>query len=84
VTEEWDRTGELFQREEAVRIGILLEAQGLEEVRLNNKDGRLRAHYVRGKLIFPRERAAPSIEFHEHSEPEPQAAPQVEFGADPE
>ena len=64
VTEEWDRTGELFQMDEATRIGDLLYATGVDEVLLSDKRGRLRAHYVKGTLVYPRARAAPSVEFH--------------------
>ncbi|MEE8556897.1 MAG: hypothetical protein V3T14_03320, partial [Myxococcota bacterium] len=64
VTEEWDRTGELFQMDEATRIGDLLYATGVDEVLLSDKRGRLRAHYVKGTLVYPRAPAAPNIEFH--------------------
>jgi hypothetical protein len=77
VTGEWDRTGELFQREEATRIGVLLRTSGVEEVMLLDARHRLRAHFVRGTLVYPRPPNAPSVEFHETPAP---AAPTIEFG----
>jgi hypothetical protein len=64
VTEEWDNKGELFQREEAIRIGELLSTTGVEQVMLFDKRRRLRAHYVRGTLVYPRAPEAPNVEFH--------------------
>jgi hypothetical protein len=64
VTAEWDDKGELFQREEAIRIGELLSTTGVEQVMLFDKRRRLRAHYVRGSLVYPRTPEAPSVEFH--------------------
>jgi hypothetical protein len=64
VTDDWDNKGELFQREEAIRIGQMLATTGVEQVMLFDKRRRLRAHYVRGTLVYPRTPDAPSVEFH--------------------
>ena len=64
VTDDWDNKGELFQREEAIRIGEMLSTTGVQHVMLFDKRRRLRAHYVRGTLVYPRTPDAPSIEFH--------------------
>jgi hypothetical protein len=42
----------------------MLAATGVEQVMLFDKRRRLRAHYVRGTLLYPRTPDAPSIEFH--------------------